>query len=347
MMKRLFLMILMGLVAAAVVWAQDWRYDEENELYFNCELIANLKADFGEEDIVQFADDERMTLTAFFDWSFTTCAAMANDEADGLVDDAAAESETELDFVAVLGDREEFTLLDVGCSVRVADRFEADLYVSLAGRREEIKVDVYLPGVSEKIEMPNVSHENVNVYGVETPIRNEWVEGDSFPLGLYRFDVHVSGSTYRFQWQRQDEAVNTIIVSCLDLRADGDFDVEVTAALSDGELYPLEDSGCHVGTIDLEAEFFSTVVSGTDRDNMIVEVTYPQMSSPIQMQYEESLVSDEGIPIRIEWVEAPNFPTGAYLISVTMNERTRHFRWDRQDDAFRTIVLTCLPAESE
>ncbi|MCY3779223.1 MAG: hypothetical protein OXG78_02850 [Chloroflexi bacterium] len=343
-MKRLFLALLMALISTMAVWAQDWRYDEENELYFNCALIAGLKADFGEEDILKFADDDRMTVAEFFDWSFETCAEMDGDDAAGESDDAASEPEV----IAVLADQEEFTLFDDGCSVRVADRFEEDLYVSLAGsRRGETSVDVYLPGESEKIDMPNVGHEEVNVYGIETPIRNEWVEGDSFPLGLYRFDVHIGDSTYRFEWQRADEAVNTIIVSCLDLKADSDFEVEVTAELADGELFPLEESGCHVGTIDLEAEFFSTVVSGTDRDSMSVEVTYPQMSTPVQMQHVESFVTDEGIPMRIEWVEAPNFPTGAYLISVTINERTRHFRWDRQDDAFRTIVLTCDPVESE
>ena len=75
LMKRLFLILLTGLISTAV-WAQNWRYDEENELYFNCELIASLKADFGEEDILKFADDDLMTLTDFFDWSFSTCAEM-------------------------------------------------------------------------------------------------------------------------------------------------------------------------------------------------------------------------------------------------------------------------------
>ena len=213
----------------------------------------------------------------------------------GEFDDTAAEPESELEVIAVLDEHEEFTLFDVGCSVRVADRFDENLNLSLAGqRREETSVDVYLPGESEKIEMPNVSHEVVNVYGIETPIRNEWVERDSFPLGLYRFDVHIGDSTYRFEWQREDDAVNTIIVNCLELKADGDFDVELTGELTDGELYQIEESGCHVGTIDLEAEFFSAVVSGADRDNMIVEVTYPQMSTPVQMQHVESLSQTKG-----------------------------------------------------
>ncbi len=343
-MKRLILLLMMALFSALLVRAQDWQYDEENELYFNCALIADLKADFGETSIVKFADDDQMSVAEIFDWSFEVCAQTAGVEVAAESDDAA----TALDVIAVLADGEEFTLFDVGCSVRLADRFEENLNVSLAGhRREETAVDVYLPGESEKLDMPNVNHEEINVYGVETPIRNEWGEGDSFPLGLYRFDVHIGDSTYRFEWQREDEAVNTIIVNCLELQADGDFDVELTAELADGELYPIEESGCHVGTIDLEAEFFSTVVSGPDRDNMHVAVTYPQMSTPVQMQHAESFVADDGRPMRIEWVEAPNFPTGAYLISVTMDEGTLHFRWDRQDDAFRTIILSCDPVESE
>lgn len=342
-MNRLIIMLLMAMFSSMVVWAQDWQYDEENELYFNCELIASLKADFGELSILKFADDDHMTVAEFFDWSFEVCAEMDTVAAAQAYDDGEAEDQV----IAVLADGEEFSLIDVGCSVRLADRFEENLNVSLAGHRwEETSVDVYLPGESDKIEMPNVNHEDINVYGVETPIRNEWVEGDSFPLGLYRFDAHIGNSTYRFAWQREDEAVNTIIVSCLELKADGDFDLELTAELADGELYPMEDSGCHVGTIDLEAEFFSTVVSGPDSDSMSIAVTYPQMSTPVQMQQVESFVADDGRPMRIEWVEAPNFPTGAYLISVTMNEATLHFRWDRQDDAFRTIVLSCGPVGS-
>jgi len=347
-MKRLLLVLTLALIVTAVVAAQDWRYDEENRLYFNCGLVASLKADFGDEAILKFADGDLFTVAEFLDWSLEACAKIASDEAADASVDAGALSETALEVSAVLNDHDEFTLFDIGCSVSVADRFEANLNVSVAGsRREETSVDIYLPGEREKIDLPNVRHEEINIYGIETPIRNEWVEGESFPLGLYRFDVQIGDSTYRFEWRRADDAVNTIIVSCLDLKSDGDFDVEVTADLSDGELYPLEDSGCHVGAINLEAEFFSTVVSGMESDEMIVEVTYPQMSTPVRMQHVENFVSDEGIPTRIEWVDAPNFPTGAYLISVTLNEQTLHFRWDRQDDAFRTIVLTCHPAESD
>ena len=344
LIKRLILILLLGLISTAVVWAQDWRYDEENELYFDCALIASLRADFGEETILKFANDDQMTMAEFFDGSFPACAEMDKGGAAGVLEGP----ERELDVIAVLEDHEEYTLYDVGCSVRVADRFEENLNLSLAGRRRaETSVDVDLPGEYEMIDMPFVRHEELNIYGIETPIRNEWAEGDRFPLGLYRFDVHISDSTYRFEWKRDDDAVNTIIVSCLDLKAEGDFDVAVTAVLTDGEFYQLEENGCHVGTIDLEAEFFSTIVSGADTDAMMLELTYPQMSTPVQTQHVESLVSDKGIPMRIEWVEAPNFPTGAYLISVTMNGRTRHFRWERQDDAFRTIVLTCLPVGSE
>lgn len=345
-MKRLILILMMALFSAVMMRAQDWQYDEAHNLFFNCGLIARLKTDFGERNIIRFSDDDQMTLKAFLDQFMSGCADQGIGDAGGANDLGAAEAEGESAIVAVLEDGDEFTLADVGCSVRLADRFDANLNVSVAGtRREETAVDVYLPGESEKTELPNTDHEVVNVYGIETPIRNEWVERERFPLGPYRIDVHIREATYHFKWLREDEAVNTIIVNCLDLKADGEFEVDVSVELADGEFYHLEDSDCHVGTIDLEAEFFSTIVAGADRDNMFVEVTYPQMSTPVQMQYEESFISDEGIPTRIKWVEAPNFPTGAYLVSVTLGERTRHFRWNRRDDAFRTVVLTCLPAE--
>lgn len=460
------------LMVTSAALAQDWQYDEDSGAHHNCQLIAEVRAEYGDEELIAFSDDERLTLAYYFDRVFSTCAKMDSGGAADELDDTAVEPESALEVIAVLYDhdihvledadcnvmlkdrfesnlnlsfvgmrlanmsaelylpgamdpiemphRDEyvielssfdlpvrnewtagdsfplgvylldvyiegesyrfewqrddksvntvvltcvgysaefeydgdatrrlndgdvFELADIGCGVSISDRFEADLNLSLAGhRREETSVAVYLPGETEKIEMPNVRHEVVNVYGIETPIRNEWVERDSFPLGLYRFDVHIGNSTYHFEWQREDEAVNTIIVNCLELKADGDFGVELTGELTDGDFIQIEESGCHVGTIDLQAEFFSTIVSGDDRDNMRVEVTYPKVSVPIQMQHVESFVSDEGIPMRIEWVEAPNFPIGAFLISVTMNEQTRHFRWDRQDDRYRTVVFTC------
>ena len=214
-MKRLHLILWIGLISAAA-GAQDWRFDKEDESYFNCALIASLKADFGAEPMLRFADGDTFTVDDFFDGSYPACAEMASDDAIGEADAAADQLENELEVIAVLEDHEEYTLFDAGCSVRVADRFEADLNLSLAGRRrEQITVDVYLPGESEKIAMPHVRHEEINVYGIVTPMRIEWVEAPDFPTGAYLISVRINERTRHFRWDRRDDAYRTIILSCL------------------------------------------------------------------------------------------------------------------------------------
>ena len=210
-MQRLILILMMGLVSAAGVWAQDWRYDEENDLYYNCALIARLKADFGEEDIMKFPDDDLMTLNYFFDRVFATCAEKDWGGAAGEFDDTAAEPERELEVIAVLEDHEFYSIDEADCSVSAQDRFDEDLNVSLAGAQQDsMSVDVYLPAARKPLDMPHVNNYEIEVYGVELPVRTEWAVGSHFPLGRYTFDVHIADAGYRLQWLRRDAAVNTI-----------------------------------------------------------------------------------------------------------------------------------------
>lgn len=354
-MKRIQIWIVIFLALALNASAQDWQYDENLGGHYNCELIRYLFAEYGDEEFMKMGEDFVRSLGDVLVMLSAVCldeedrviilgGTSESDESDEDAAGSAAEPDDDAVDVVLLEDHEEHTLYEVGCSVRVADRFEEGLHVSVAGRRRDsTSVDVRLPGESEPIEMPDVYEEDASIYGILVTIRNESAEGANYPLGRYRFEVHIDDASYLFEWQRKDESVNTIIVSCLELDTDGEIEAEVRAELSDGEFYALEESGCHLGTIDMEAEFFSVVVSGEDRDNIIVEVTYPQMQRPVEWQHVENFMSEEGRPMRIEWVKAPNYPTGSYSISLSMDKSTEYFRWVREDDAFRTIILTCLP----
>ena len=250
-MRRLILILLIGLVSAAAVWAQDWRYDEENELYYDCALIARLKADFGEAHIMKFPDDDLMTLNYFFDRVFSICAEMNRGAAAGTFDDTAAEPESELDVIAVLDDHEFYSIDEADCSVTVKDRFDEDLNVSLAGAQQDsMSVDVYLPGASEPLDMPHVNNYEIEVYGMALPVRTEWAVGSNFPLGRYTFDVHIADASYRFQWLRREAAVNTMVVTCVDLAQVEDDTDAVMAELQDGEVYQFLDADCVLETSD-------------------------------------------------------------------------------------------------
>ena len=184
-------------------WAQDWQYDEENDIHHNCELIAKVKEEYGDEQLIKFSDDDHMTLAFFFDRILSTCTETSQAADPGEFDDTAAEPESELEVIAVLEDHELYSIDEADCSVSVKDRFEEDLNVSLAGvEQDSMSVDVYLPGASAPLDMPHENNYEIEVYGIALPVRTEWAVGRNFPLGRYTFDVHVEDESYRFQWLR-------------------------------------------------------------------------------------------------------------------------------------------------
>ena len=88
----------------------------------------------------------------------------------------------------------------------------------------------------------------------------------------------------------------------------------------------------------------SVVVVGENSPNTEVEVTYPRMREPIQMVHVQEMMY-EGTPFRSEGVFADTFPPGPYHIQVTTDEHSWHFRWNRVNDDFRTIIFNCPTAE--
>lgn len=233
-MRRLILVFLVGLTAVTSLTAQEWQYDEDNEVYQNCALIDGLKAAYGDENIMKFADGDVMTVAFFLDRVFVLCAEWNRGDASDTFDDTPAEPETELEVIAVLEDREVYSIDAADCSVMAQDRFEEDLNVSLAGAtQEDIRVEVYLPGSNEALEMPNVNAHEAEILGVTVPTRVEWAVGRNFPLGRYTFDVHIVEDSYRFQWLRRSRAVNTLVITCVDSAVEDAFADELTTEASD------------------------------------------------------------------------------------------------------------------
>lgn len=233
-MRKASLAVLILTLLAAPLLAQDWQYDEANEIYQNCELIDLLKETHGEADVMKFADGDTMSLAFFLDRIFGACAEWNRGEASDDFDDTPAEPETELEISAVLEDHEVYSIDEADCSVMAKDRFDEDLNVSIGGAiQADIAVAVYLPGTSQALDMPNVNTHETEILGVSVPTRVEWAVGRNFPLGRYTVDVNISEDAYRFQWLRRSRAINTIVVTCVDSSVMEAFADELTAEEDD------------------------------------------------------------------------------------------------------------------
>lgn len=225
-MRYKTLALLVVAVFTAPLLAQDWAYDETNEIHQNCELIDLLKAAHGDTAIMRFADGNTMNLAYFLDRIFGACTEWNRGEVSDAFDDTPAEPESDLEVSAVLEDHDVYSIDEADCSVMAKDRFEEDLNVSIAGANQEnIAVAVYLPGTREPLDMPNTNSQEAEVLGVTVPTRVDWAVGRNFPLGRYTVDVSINDDAYRFQWLRRSRAVNTIVVTCVD--------ADVTAAFAD------------------------------------------------------------------------------------------------------------------
>lgn len=339
----MLIVALMCLLLTKPVSAQDWQYDEDNDLYHNCDLVASVKEAFGADNLMRFPDGNYMTMAYFLDRVFASCAVMNRAESVGEFNDSAAEPETELAVIAVLDDHETHSIDAADCSVSARDRFDEDLNVSLAGvNQESMSVDVYLPGASEPLDMPHVNSYETEVYGVALPVRTEWALGRYFPLGRYTFDLHIHDQSYRFQWLRRDEAVNTIVVACLDPTSEEATENGILAELEDGEIYSFLASDCTLETSDFAGEVdLKLLVSADDMDSVEVRLFYPGELSAIELDNVTNMVEESGTPYRVEFVKGETFPTGVYVIEVLMNDELYRFNWNRQDDGFKTVAFIC------
>ena len=310
--------------------------------------------------------------TSHFVWqrndnAMNTFSLVCQDRPPAEADEALDAADAGIEVTAVLDDHSVYSVADDVCTVTVSDHYETDLNVLRVGSAiDQTSIKVYLPGESQAIAMPHSYTNEVEAYGEEIPIHVIWAERDSFPLGRYSFDVQVLGETYRFEWEREDSAVNTIAVFCSELEAEAAPDAEpadesdaepadepepeladgVTARLTDGEYLDLDD-GCFIATSNLDSPFFGFAVSGSDHEQIKLTVTYPGAASPMRMDNHETLTGENGTPYRVEWVDEESYPSGIYTIAVTSPDAEYRFEWDRQDDAYRTIFFSCPPIEDD
>ena len=111
-----------------------------------------------------------------------------------------------------LQDEEEAHIPGTTCLVWT-EAWDVDLNILIIGQnQEDITVDLYFPGESEPQRLDGHS---LKEFDDGTPYRIEWIEGESFPLGLFHIDVTIEGQLYQYQWEREDQDVNTFGVECI------------------------------------------------------------------------------------------------------------------------------------
>ena len=385
-MKRLLVLLLIALLLVTAVSAQDWRYDADTEFNINCTVVDKLHQEFGDEPLMMRDDSFFISLSELLDTLYPVClaeveedtimpdssetadeseASPAEESEEATVASAAGASADEIEVTAVLENSQMHSLFDVDCGVMVADRFDEDFNVAITGERQSsASVDVYLPGETEPLDLEHVHRYSVNVRGTDVPTRTEWAVRESFPMGLYTFDVHVDDQSYRFQWEREDEAFNTLVLTCLDSIDEAEpADAETAAAeddaadsaaaatdaeseivrLENDKIHTIEPEGCVVAVDTRFEDDFNVNIAGNNQDGLAVDVYLPGESEPLVMDDSHSYSVDIGgpLPVRTEWAVGDEFPMGLYSFVAHIDDNVYRFEWDRQDEAYRTFVLTC------
>ena len=386
-MKRLIAILMICAVAVTAASAQDWQYDAESDFNINCTLVNTLHDEFGEENIMMRNDDFFLTFSEMLLMLYSQCLPEedrvitlgdgpdSDDEGESsVVTDALADTATlsggddidEIDVTTELQDGQMFSLPDVDCSITVADRFEEDFNVIITGEPQtSASVDVFLPGETQALELEYAHRRSVNVMGLDVPTRTEWAERESFPMGLYSFDVHVDDETFRFQWERKDEAFNTVVLICLGSEAevetanlepaaaddneaeatmtDSDDTTENIVVLENDKIHTIQPEGCVVAVDTRYEKDFNLFIVGNGQDGLSVDVYLPGESEPLVMDETYEYTADIGVPlpVRNEWAIGDEFPLGTYTFDVHIDGNTHRFQWNREDEDYRNFALTC------
>lgn len=352
-MKKLGLMIGLLLILAASAAAQDWQEDEQKGTYYNCDLVRAMMADYGDHDLLQTGPDDFANLGNFLDTFFPKCLEKVTDAESGVNSDAESDEAIVVTTVVEVGELIDFrdycTLV-----IAAADDIEENKVFVSGSDHHLISVDMYLPGAAEALAVVDTAMQDL----MGLPVRIETFGDAEFPVGRYTFDVRVEEDLHRFQWVRNDPENFSFMVSCVgeegavilpqiremmreeseQLSATGT--AEIDAVLESESIHNL-DADCFVLITDRFEADFNVTVSGSGLDEMSVDVYLPGESEPVAVRGVDEDVMDNGIPLRIELLDADQFPLGVYTIDMRIGEADYRFEWDRQDEKDYTIILGC------
>ena len=78
-MNKITIAVLICLVLASTVLAQDWRDVDNNGTGFDCDLVDTLVEEYGEENILRADVDDFTSLAEFLDMLFPACSSQNMD----------------------------------------------------------------------------------------------------------------------------------------------------------------------------------------------------------------------------------------------------------------------------
>ncbi len=365
-MKKLIAAAIICLAALGAVSAQDWRSDEDGGKQFNCELVNALKAKAGAESLIRTEAGEQQSLAGFLDYLFPPCARQDSLRLAELID-----SEEE-EWVVVLYDKVSHEWGEPECSILIDDFYDEHFTFIIGGHRlDGLALDVYLPGEDEPVDMDHVVEDMVR--GV--PVRYEVLGGNQFPLGQYVFDVHVDDETFHFVWERTDNSMNTVSLSCLGREEDGEADSAAVAAdaeapddlareeaaaseqadaaavadddtLKDNEKTYIPETPCLIWTEAWDVDL-NILIIGQNQEDIMVEIYFPGEDLPQNLDGRSLNEFDDGTPYRVEWIEGSVFPLGLFNIDVTIEGQRYPYQWQREDQSVNTFGVECITIEGD
>lgn len=363
-MKKLIAVAIICLAALGAVSAQDWRSDEENGKQYNCDLVNTLKAKAGAESLIRSEAGEQQSLAGFLDYLFPQCTRQDSLRLAEMIDS------DEEHWIVALYDKVSHEWGEPECSILIDEFYDEHFTFLVAGHRlEGLALDVYLPGESEPVEMDYVDEDIVN--GV--PYRRELLGGYQFPLGQYVFDVHVDSETFHFVWERTDNSMNTVSLSCLGREEDSEVDSAAVAAdaeasdgsameeaaegeqadsavetdddpLKDGEKTYIPETPCLIWTEAWDVDL-NILIIGQNQEDIRVDLYFPGEDLPKEKDGYHPSEFEDGTPYRVEWIEGSAFPLGLFNIDVTIEGQRYLYQWQREDQSVNTFGVECITIE--
>ncbi len=113
---------------------------------------------------------------------------------------------------SVLGDDDRTFIADAGCLVWT-EAWDEDFNIIITGENQDgMTVEVTFPGEDQPAEMDS---EYSGSLDDGTPYRVEWITGSEFPLGAIEIDVRIDEQLYEYQWEREDQSINSFGIECI------------------------------------------------------------------------------------------------------------------------------------
>ncbi len=253
---------------------------------------------------------------------------------------AATESHVETDDVFFLESDQGHAIFEEKCVSALESNAEKTINLSIAAvGRGELAIGVFLPGETESFRLDDSSEHSLSL-GESASVQSELSDSVEFPSGRYLFHAHINENTYQFQWQREDQDGQTFGLTYFhSVVVDDD-------PLKDEENIYIPGTPCLVWTEARDVDF-NIIVIGENQDGISVDLYFPGLSRPAEMESFSNGEFEDGTPYRVEWISGDRLPLGPFNIDVTIDGEHYPYQWEREDYGVNAFGVECLTLEDE